>query len=517
MTNGFFSALICLVFMAAIGPNVAYAQTPIMNAPVVDEKTVIQKIETVLNKDCYSCPLFEKLDEVKKEWVIDLYKKLAPHLLIPLKNIMILFMVITGVRMGLNPGGAMEIGRKSLISLGVFTGVVVLLSATNGDPLAWMIIEKIESGALKLGAFVVQNTIDKDIAQDYASLGGGFYGILSKSIETSIFEVLHVGGVLITGQNASTFGVTEAIVRVATGLMLILPFVFVLGLFMAFLVEAMFKFAVISMLSPLLIAALSFQWSRAYVKQSFQVLLNGFLIIVFASFAMSLSIKVINAQVSELMFIQDKYSQLKEEAEQEANKVCSSQVYAHEDDGLGNEHDEVFDDQCKRYWQQIDAIDAKAFSVLGTEYFMVVVIGLMSVLLHLQSKTLASNISSAQDGAGAAAGVVGGGKIATGAALGVASRFVSGGARAAGRASPVANVMNHGLAGGAVHTATQMMGMGGGGANPSDPFRQGPIHAAGGMPQPQASSAPTSSSVGDMMATAGDALSGEGLRKGPKK
>jgi len=73
---------------------------------------------------------------------------------------------------------------------------------------------------------------------------------------------------------------------------------------------------------------------------------------------------------------------------------------------------------------QPTAIDA--FRVFSDQYFYMFVIGFASVLLHLSSKTLASNISGANDGAGPAAAVVAGAKMTLSAGMYGASRPAGG-------------------------------------------------------------------------------------------
>src|SRR5205085_668090 len=73
------------------------------------------------------------------------------------------------------------------------------------------------------------------------------------------------------------------------------------------------------------------------------------------------------------------------------------------------------------------------FTVFDYEFMMLFVIGFASILLHLQAKALASNISGANDGAGPAAATVAAGKAVMGGGLYAASRglFGAGGAGAA--------------------------------------------------------------------------------------
>ena len=69
----------------------------------------------------------------------------------------------------------------------------------------------------------------------------------------------------------------------------------------------------------------------------------------------------------------------------------------------------------------------------SSDYWALFLIGFISILFHFKAATLASAISGAQDGPGAAAAVVGAGMMMVGLAKGGATSFVGGFGKTAGQ------------------------------------------------------------------------------------
>lgn len=208
---------------------------------------------------------------------------------------------------------------------------------------------------------------------------------LLKIVEDQVGIIIWLAHALISDAGWSAHLVIGALV-------LMIPYLFVWGVFLAFMLEGVFKLLAMTVLAPLAIVAAAFEPTRGFAVSAGRVLLGGALTVVFAAVAMGFTVAVLRHYVSPevLPYVQ------------EGNRFVLTKKA------------EVF--------------------VFGKTYFAIFVLGFVSILFHLKASTLASNISGAMDGPGAAAAVVGSGMAllgaAKGAAIGPARRY---GGKALGR------------------------------------------------------------------------------------
>src|SRR5260221_4379792 len=145
---------------------------------------------------------------------------------------------------------------------------------------------------------------------------------------------------------------------------LALPFLFVWGIFMAFVLEGVFKLLAITAVAPLLVVCAAFQPTRGFAISGARVVLGGILTVVLAAVAMGFTLSVLDIFIAKMPVGPSGFTT-----------------------GI-------------KEW------------VLSKDYWAAFILGFVSVLFHLKAATLASNISGASDGPGAAAAVVAGGTVA---------------------------------------------------------------------------------------------------------
>jgi hypothetical protein len=203
-------------------------------------------------------------------------------------------------------------------------------------------------------------------------------------IETSIFNVA-VGAFFIEGEW------WEKLVGFFRALILAIPFMFVLLIFAAFILESAFKFLAITATSPLWVVSAFFPFSRAWSTAAIRLYFSAAFTILFAAMAMGFTIGV--TEQYRLDFI------------------CAASSHGPTCDQLGSDGAQsVLGDN-----QQIEAL--KDTYVGASSFWIMLFIGMVSVLLHLKAPTLAANISGANDSAAPAAAVVAAGKMLAGAAI----------------------------------------------------------------------------------------------------
>lgn len=188
------------------------------------------------------------------------------------------------------------------------------------------------------------------------------YDGLLRTVETEVRRILGFG-LAVMGQA----GLTGGLMPLIQGIIIILPFLFVWAIFLAFLLEGTFKLLGMGAVSPVLIVCAAFKPSRAFAFGGLRIALNGVLTVVFAGVAMGFTLSVMHDFILTLPF-----------------------------DG------EEFSGDVDKFLN-------------GVKFYGVVLIGFISILFHLKAATLASNLSGASDGPGAAATVAGLGLAAVGA------------------------------------------------------------------------------------------------------
>ena len=138
------------------------------------------------------------------------------------------------------------------------------------------------------------------------------------------------------------------------GMLLMIPYMVVVGVFIAYVIESMFMFLGVICVSPVIIMLFYFEKGRAFLWIGMRIMLGAGLTLVFAGVAMGFT-----------MFSVTNYEKA-----------------------------------------LLPVIEVNPAAIITTwEYWICFFIGFCSILLHIKAKTLATNFSGANDGAGPAAAV----------------------------------------------------------------------------------------------------------------
>jgi hypothetical protein len=159
------------------------------------------------------------------------------------------------------------------------------------------------------------------------------------------------------------------------GVFIVLPFIFVKLIFLAYVVEMVFKLLLMTTLSPLLIMCMAFPSLRGFPIAGLRVIANGCFTLIFAAVAMGFTLSALDGVISSLPMGADGFT-----------------------------------------------INASTF-VFSDDYWTLFILGFISILFHLKASTVASNISGSQDGPGATAAVTGAGMAAFAFAKGQAQKL----------------------------------------------------------------------------------------------
>lgn len=300
--------------------------------------------------DCVTCGMFHQFDAVANQYAVQAFEAQAPWV----RNG---FTAFVGVWLAFHLGwrgvlqGNLRIAEMANAGA-IFAAVAVIL---QGSDFYWDWVylpgREVMSGLTQ----IVVSSPSTGVSDPSMT------GLLS-TVEREVMRVFAVAQGIISESNF------YELVNLVGGLLLLLPYVFVWGIFLAFLLEGTFKFLGISALAPIFIACAAFKPTRGFAVSAARILLSGILTVVFAGVAMGFTITIVKLYTAKLPMTPDGIS---------------------------------------------FAGDPGAF-VLGREYFSILLIGFISILFHLKAATLASNISGATDGPGAASAVAAAGMMGIG-------------------------------------------------------------------------------------------------------
>lgn len=281
----------------------------------------------------------------------------------------------------------------------------------------------------------------------YVSENGAIFGDLMARVEAQIWGFFSITRPIVHNQGG-IFGNLGALVIV---IVINIAFLFVLGIFIAFMVEALFKFLAMGFLSPLLIVAMAFPITRSITWAALRVNLGAMLTIMLAGGALGMTTAIVANYLDTLAETFEGQIQNGAQACDNVSIIPSS----------GGEFVDTVLSGLGLNKPCIPRID-----VYSAEFLIFFIIAFVSILLHLQSKSIASNLSGANDGVGPAAATVAAAKVGLGVAAsagtGAAGRMLFGGqgasglVRGGGLGDTVANVSNQGALGLAAQGATNL-------------------------------------------------------------
>lgn len=327
---------------------------------------------------CLSCTLFERFDALAQSYARSAFEVLAPSTAMTFNAFVGVWAAYVLVFKGIARG---DVDLRDFLQKCAVFGVCGLALGSVDYYWEWLYLPAYEFMVRSSAALVSGPSTNINVANLPEML---------QIVEREILRVLGLVRVLIEDG-----GVTN-IVPIIGGLVLAIPFVFVWGIFLAFVLEGIFKLLAITSIAPLLIGAAGFNVTRGFAVTGLRVVIGGILTVVFAAVAMGFTVSIMGQTLGDAV-------------------------------PLGP-----------------DGIKAQGVGtfMFSPAYWMLLILGFISVLFHLKAATLASNISGASDGPGAAASVVGAGMAALGALKGAGlyagKRALEGARGAAGKVGDLA-------------------------------------------------------------------------------
>lgn len=271
------------------------------------------------------------------------------------------------------PDAAREAWKASTMQALTLIIVGFLMSNEGATWVFENIFLMIQDTALGIGRLILMGSGASCPGAD--GLGG--YESIWKHVECIAFAPVNIASSRF--KELSLWAVTELI----AWLVLMTPYLFIAGIFAAFLIQAMFYIMAVSAAAPLLLTFLVWPGLRGFSTGAFKLVLSGGLTIVFASVAMGFTARV-----------QTVYNQV---------------LLARVEGGSVSSPAGPLPQMC-----------SGPHIVCSGEYWLSFLLGFASVLLHLLAPRIAANISGASDSAATAAGVTAAGSFAGAKAIGAA-------------------------------------------------------------------------------------------------
>jgi hypothetical protein len=303
---------------------------------------------------CLTCDMFDQFDQLAQGYGRDAFEVIAPAAKLAFNAYVGVWIAWVLIFQGM---------IRAELSIQILVPRILTITlcsiALNGVDLYWDWVYQPTYDAMNQLAtsLVVKSSTGIDVRSLSGMLG---------SVEERIFNVLKIVALLWKDGGLTNIGMIFAAV------ILSLPYLFVWGIFMAFVLEGVFKLLAVTSVAPLLIVAAAFPPTRGFATSGTRIVLGGVLTVIFAAVAMGFTLSVLDTFINKLPMTGGSFT----------------------------------GDTAK--WVQ------------SKEYWAAIILGFVSVLFHLKAATLASNISGASDGPGAAAAVVAGGMSAFAAVKGFA-------------------------------------------------------------------------------------------------
>ena len=248
------------------------------------------------------CGFFTALYDLGERFIADTYTFIGTtaHLDTVLSTWMVAYIIWVGGKMVAGLSGVEELKRLVGVAL-VFT--VALAFIRDYTLYRDWIYLPIENTALDLGMEIVRiASEDGTEFEIYDSTeSASKYASMIAVVEDQVVRVSKFVWTIVSGRDVSVFSDPVAwassngffIPRLLLGVILMLPYLFVVGLFVAFLIEALFKFVAMGFLAPIFIALMAFPGTRSFGLAAGRVLVGAALTIIFAAGATLQAIEVL--------------------------------------------------------------------------------------------------------------------------------------------------------------------------------------------------------------------------------
>ncbi len=302
---------------------------------------------------------FALIEELRNQFVAKLYPELATQISPVLDGFYMLYVMWTAAMMVWQPGSFQDRAITFLkVSFTTSLIYVALGQDSSASPVFSFFINPLEEGSIKLSAFIISLFGQNSDFGASASL----YGNLAAVVEAQAMSIWGLCNFIFRLADLSSGLIVPMMWAIFICFILMAPFIFVFIYFAFSLIDVMFSLLLIGSLSPLWLTCAVFESTRGYAYRAARIVAGTILVPPFLSVALGFSVWIIQPEIEKAQLL----------------KPCA----------LPGGKDLP---ACRDFPLDI-------FSYTETsDFILLVVLGGISVLLHLKARALASDLSQTAD------------------------------------------------------------------------------------------------------------------------
>ncbi len=303
---------------------------------------------------------FALIEGLRNQFVAKLYPELATQISPVLDGFYMLYVMWTAAMMVWQPGSFRD-RAVTLLKVSFATSLiyVTLGQDSSSSPVFSFFITPLEEGSLQLAAFIISL-----FGQQGPGVGNSssLYGNLAAVVEAQALSIWELCNFLFRLAAVSSGFVVPTLYAIFLVIILITPFIFVFVYFAFSLIDVLFSLLLLGSLSPLWLICIVFESTRGYAYRAARIVVGTILVPPFLSIALGFSVSLIQPEIEKAKLL----------------KPCV----------LKGGKDLAI---CRDF-----PLDIFSYSETG-DFILLIVLGGVSVLLHLKARALASDLSQTAD------------------------------------------------------------------------------------------------------------------------
>lgn len=358
---------------------------------------------------CLSCELLNELHTISSTLSSKIFIQLAPYGLM-LFGVGLTIYCLAQIIFGMLEDTLAD-RMKKLVPVLIWSSLVVALLAVqpNEKPAAYSwLIEPIEQASLGVGLELLEIAevpIDAPKELTTVRIFGeeqtNRYAQLGFAVERSVFYLMNLSWTLVGGGISSTIA----------GVLLLIPYGLLLIYFTFLLLTASFSFLAAGASLPIAVLGIPFPRFRGMWQACWSLAKLGGFTTFFICLAMAFSVTAIEQVGRKISTIQNLTEYFEPRLDEQLSlieKHCDRMILKSKKSGLERRINEHFDLQiCQTARGEYEGLkvqfdQASPLEPGNSAYFILLIMGGVSLLLHYQASKFAANFSGAQDSGGAA-------------------------------------------------------------------------------------------------------------------
>jgi len=425
-----------------------------------------------MQRECIFCGIFVQLSCQSSAYSRAIYVMFAEMALALARFLFMVYLAITVMKMFVFPKEGHEhlvgIVSRCMIYFGV-TALLFVGSTGTTQPVIfeWLfdLMQQLVLAVAQMAiSYISEETVSRQLVASVPNFTGGCGGVMKggtgalssyvdsgtpvalayanlwNHIEIGVWPIIAVVAKRLTPDHFTPSGAISAILLAA-------PYVFVLIVFAVFLVQVLFYFLAVGAAAPFLIGGLMFRTSQGWAMSAFRLLVGGSMTIFFSALALGFTLSLIAGALQNITVAVAGDGNCAAAAATGVVSGLNKNLFGWLGEGISGVYNSIpgtfgaapTPQPCAS-GAPVTTVQIESHGIDTANFWKMVLIGWISVMLHLAAPRIASNVSGANDSANTAGALTSMGGLATakmlgGARLGTAGAISSAGGVAGGLAA----------------------------------------------------------------------------------